>query len=209
MGPERTAVIVLCGGRSRRLPPDKTAADVGGLNLLDRTLSGIPDASLVVCVGPPTRTVRAVVWAREEPPLGGPLAAVEAGLDALPPEVETVLLVGGDMPRAGLASTALTDALTATSERLAVVVDRGGRRQPLLSAWARDLLVGRIRALAPTSGRALSALLDAATPVLVEDTWGASADVDTIEDLRELRRGLGVGPSEDEPPRRDERHGHG
>ncbi len=189
-------------------PPDKTVADVGGVSLLERTLSGLPDGSLVVCVGPPVPTTRAVTWAREDPPLGGPLAAVEAGLGALPSGVETVLLIAGDMPRAGLASAALLEALEANSGGLAVVVDDEDRPQPLLSAWARDLLTERIGALAPTAGRAVTALLDTANPVLVDDAWGASADVDTDEDLRVLRAGLAVSRP-DEPPHPDESHTDG
>ena len=96
-------VVVPAGGRGRRLDGEKLTADVTGVALLDRTLDGLPDDAVVVCVGPALATRRAVAWTRETPAWGGPLAAVAAGVDALPPEVTVVVLVGGDMPDAGRA----------------------------------------------------------------------------------------------------------
>nr|WP_107437407.1 DUF6457 domain-containing protein [Streptomyces qinglanensis] len=62
---------------------DKPAVTVGGRPLLDRVLTACGDAAATVVVGPRRPTCRPVLWAREEPPGGGPLAALQAGLDAL------------------------------------------------------------------------------------------------------------------------------
>ncbi|MEW2222699.1 DUF6457 domain-containing protein [Streptomyces sp. NPDC006990] len=62
---------------------DKPAVTVGGRPLLDRVLAACGDAAATVVVGPRRPTCRPVLWAREEPPGGGPLAALQAGLDAL------------------------------------------------------------------------------------------------------------------------------
>ncbi|MDF4251785.1 DUF6457 domain-containing protein [Streptomyces sp. WMMB303] len=76
--------LVLAGGGARRLGgADKPAVTVGGRTLLDRVLAACGDATATVVVGPRRPTCRPVLWAREEPPGGGPLAALQAGLDAL------------------------------------------------------------------------------------------------------------------------------
>jgi molybdenum cofactor guanylyltransferase len=189
-------VVVPAGGRGRRLDGHKLAADVTGRGLLDRTLDSLPAHVLVVCVGTELPTHRAVTWVQESPPFGGPLAAVAAGVAALTPDVAHVLVVGGDMPLAGLALSDLLDALSPVDQALtlgrraqgcAVVVDGSGRRQPLLSAWTRTALVARLAFLAPTDGRALAALLDDVDVVEVADSWGAAADVDTPGDLADAR----------------------
>ena len=188
-------VVVAAGGRARRLDGDKLSTDVAGVALLDRTLDGLPAEAVVVCVGPTIRTRRTVTWTQESPPSGGPLAAVAAGVAALPADVAVVLLVGGDMPDAGHGVAALLEALGAgvepgqgrTAPRCSAVIDRDGRRQPLLTAWGRPDLEGRLTALSPTDGRALTALLDHVEVVEVPDTWAASRDVDTPADLAAAR----------------------
>ncbi|HYN74642.1 MAG TPA: NTP transferase domain-containing protein [Candidatus Limnocylindria bacterium] len=194
----RVAVIVAAGGRSSRLAGDKLTAEVAGRTLLDHTLDGLPADAQVVCVGREVSTTRAVVWVRESPEFGGPLAAVEAGVEALPDDATVVVLVGGDMPGAGRAVPHLLAALggdqkggAAAAPACAVTLDGTGREQPLLSAWRRSVLVERLAELRPTAGRALTALLDSVAPVTIEDRWGAATDVDTRADLAAARERLG------------------
>ncbi len=129
----------------------------------------------------------------DETPFAGPLAAIAAGVAVLPAAVRTVVLVGGDMPDAGRAVAALLEARAAPPPdesahgACAVAVDGTGRLQPLLSAWPIATLRSRLEALAPTEGRALNALLDGVVLRQVNDSWGATLDVDTLDDLSAAR----------------------
>ncbi len=187
------AAIVLAGGRSRRFPPDKLAEALGGGTVLDATLDGLPADLQVICVGPRSQTRRSAEWVRESPPLGGPLAAVEAGLAAVAADVSVVLVVAGDLPLAGRAVPDLLSAVRAPAHpTVAVVTDSTGRAQPLLAAWPRSVLVDAVVALRPTNGRAAAALLDSAhatSRVLeIADLWDAASDVDEAVDLFTAQR---------------------
>jgi molybdopterin-guanine dinucleotide biosynthesis protein A len=78
-------VVVLAGGGSRRLGRDKLAADLGNRTVLGALLedlrSAAPDAQ-VVLVGPPERSTPGGLVVQEDPPGGGPVAALAAGLAA-------------------------------------------------------------------------------------------------------------------------------
>ncbi|MFE6711603.1 NTP transferase domain-containing protein [Streptomyces sp. NPDC057695] len=76
--------VVLAGGAARRLGgADKPGVRVGGRPLLDRVLAACRGAERTVVVGDPRPTVHPVRWTREDPPGGGPLAALDAGVRAL------------------------------------------------------------------------------------------------------------------------------
>ncbi|MGX1620665.1 NTP transferase domain-containing protein, partial [Streptomyces sp. NPDC055506] len=73
--------VVLAGGAARRLGgADKPGVRVGGRALLDRVLAACDGARTTVVVAAARPTARPVTWAREDPPGGGPLAALDAGL---------------------------------------------------------------------------------------------------------------------------------
>ncbi|MGW0930447.1 DUF6457 domain-containing protein [Streptomyces sp. NPDC002644] len=92
--------VVLAGGAARRLGgADKPGVRVGGRALLDRVLAACEDAGRTVVVAGPRPTVRPVRWAREEPPGGGPLAALAAGLEQTAAEV--VVVLSADLPFLG------------------------------------------------------------------------------------------------------------
>ena len=92
--------IVLAGGAAKRLGgADKPAVSVGGRALLDRVLGVCRDAGRTVVVGGRRATARPVVWAREEPPGGGPLAALDAGVRQV--EAQAVLVLSADLPFLG------------------------------------------------------------------------------------------------------------
>src|SRR5688572_27736790 len=68
--------VVLAGGRAERLEgADKAALDVAGATLLDRALRAVAGARTVVVVGDERPTDVPVVWTRERPAYGGPVAA--------------------------------------------------------------------------------------------------------------------------------------
>ncbi|MFF3496340.1 DUF6457 domain-containing protein [Streptomyces sp. NPDC002795] len=148
--------IVLAGGAARRLGgADKPGVRVGGRALLDRVLQACAGARATVVVAEPRRTARPVVWAREEPPGGGPLAALEAGirgLEAAPvPVAESILVLSADLPFLGdhtvrgllgaLDGTG-DDALDGTSDGAlddmldgVLLADGDGRDQPLVAVY--------------------------------------------------------------------------
>ena len=168
--------VVLAGGRSRRMQvADKTALSVGGASLLDRVLSATAHATSVVVVGPARQVMREVTWLREDPPAGGPAAAVAAALDVVASDV--VVLLAGDMP---LVSVADVDRLVdAVRDDGAVYVDGEGAEQWLCSAW-RTAALRQSGLVAGSSLRgALTSLTHARLPA-----GTAVMDCDTPEDLR-------------------------
>ncbi|MFI0964261.1 NTP transferase domain-containing protein [Streptomyces sp. NPDC021080] len=89
--------VVLAGGAARRLGgEDKPGVRVGGRTLLDRVLAACADAGRTVVVAGPRPTARPVEWAREDPPGGGPLAALDAGLRHT--VAPYVLVLSADLP---------------------------------------------------------------------------------------------------------------
>jgi len=141
-----TGVVVLAGGTSRRFGADKLAADLGGREVLRRTVDGVLAAvpgAVVVVVGPPRRAGAlppGVDVAQEEPAGGGPAAGVLAGARHLARTagVRAVAVVPGDAPWAGAALPRLLGALTGADAAVAEGPD--GRRQHLLLAVAAPVL---------------------------------------------------------------------
>jgi molybdopterin-guanine dinucleotide biosynthesis protein A len=93
-----------------------------------------------VVVAAPRRTARPVVWAREEPPGGGPLAALEAGvrgLEAAPgPVAESIVVLSADLPFLGDRTVrGLLEALEGDTGDGALLADADGRDQPLVAAY--------------------------------------------------------------------------
>jgi molybdopterin-guanine dinucleotide biosynthesis protein A len=135
--------LVLAGGASRRLGEDKTAALIDGVPLLDRVLGALGDDVEVIVVGPPRRTARPVRFVLEQPPGGGPVAALAAGLAEL--ATDRCFLLAADLPF--LTAEALAQLARAGGPHMdgAVAVDGSGREQPLLSYW----VTGALRAALP------------------------------------------------------------
>lgn len=179
----RFAAIVLTGGSARRLDgADKGRLQLDGETLLDHALAAVTSADDVVVVGEPMPGTPAT-FVRENPPFGGPAAALLAGLEALdgPPELVAVLAV--DMPRV-TAATIERLRVAAVSDG-AVLVSPDGRRH-----LAMMLNSERLRAIAPPSseltGQALWALLAPLELAAVPTLGDEHRDVDTWGDLREL-----------------------
>jgi molybdopterin-guanine dinucleotide biosynthesis protein A len=183
---EQLAAVVLAGGRARRFGADKLEARVGPGRLLERALDAAHDAGAdpVVAVGPPRAGLPThVSVVREDPPGGGPVAGLAAGLTAVG-EAPVVLVLAGDLLDPAPAMPHLVVALTGEpGADAAVVVDAEGRRQPLLAAYRTAALRGALAA-APLEGRSMRDLLSGLDVVEVRDGGGWSRDVDRPEDLR-------------------------
>lgn len=106
--------------------------------MLHRVLAAVPDADPRIVVGPPQAVPAGVLVVREDPPYGGPVAAIAAGLDRLATgEPSHVAVLAADQPylTAG-AVAALRRALGIAdgSYAGAAYVD-DGRPQLLCSLW--------------------------------------------------------------------------
>jgi len=179
----RLAAIVLAGGRSTRFGSDKLSVAVNGSPLGTHAVEAARSLGAeVVVVGPRGPDLPAdVVVVREDPPHSGPYSAVAAGLQAVGPGVEVVLVLAGDLVDPGALLPRLVAAVDAGAEA-AVALDTSGRRQPLLAAYRLVPLLGGIAGVDPTN-RAASELLDGLLVVEVVDDARHARDIDTVEDL--------------------------
>ncbi|MGX1504868.1 UNVERIFIED_CONTAM: molybdopterin-guanine dinucleotide biosynthesis protein A [Streptomyces graminofaciens] len=183
--------IVLAGGAAKRLGgADKPAVSVGGRALLDRVLAACRDAGRTVVVGGRRPTARPVVWAREEPAGGGPLAALDAGVRHT--AADSLLVLSADLPflREGTVRR-LVGALAARDGEGVVLTDADGRDQPLVAAYRAEPLRRELALLATEYGslsglplRLLTRELDLAR---IETDPLASFDCDTWEDISTAR----------------------
>jgi molybdopterin-guanine dinucleotide biosynthesis protein A len=184
--------LVLAGGAGRRLGgADKATIEIAGLTLLDRTIGAVADAHTVVIAGP-VRVSAApgaerVRWCREEPPGGGPVAGLAAGLVHLRSDLVVVLAV--DMPRIAPAVAVLVTALDTgpAGSAAAVLVDLDGRHNFLAAAWRRAALEAAVAAVADTAGTAMHALYSGRAVLEVPDPDGWGADIDTAADVDRAR----------------------
>ncbi|MEU3184996.1 NTP transferase domain-containing protein [Streptomyces sp. NPDC006923] len=183
--------IVLAGGAAKRLGgADKPGVSVGGRALLDRVLAACEGAARTVVVGGRRPTVRPVRWTREEPPGGGPLAALDAGVRCV--EADHVLVLSADLPFLGEPTVRLLiETLTAGGREAVLLTDEDGRDQPLVAAYRAEPLRRELALLATEYGtlaglplRLLSHELDFAR---VDADPFASFDCDTWEDISTAR----------------------
>ncbi|MFH8936292.1 NTP transferase domain-containing protein [Streptomyces griseosporeus] len=183
--------VVLAGGGARRLGgADKPAVRVGGRALLDRVLAACADAATTVVVAAPRPTARPVRWTREEPPGGGPLAALDAGLRHT--TAERVVVLSADLPfLAAPTVRRLLAALDATGADGALLTDGDGRDQPLVAAYRGPALRRGLAALTAEhtalTGLPLRRLTAGLDLTRVPDPV-ASFDCDTWDDIATARQ---------------------
>lgn len=175
------AVVVAGGGATRLGGTDKAELVFEGIRLIDRVVDAVEEADLVVGVGPPRPTERPVVWTREQPIGGGPVAALAAGLALVC--CPRVVVVAVDLPLLG--ADLIRKLVLATNDaRGAVAVDADGNNQPLLACYPTSPLRRAIGS-GSASGRSMMALLDELEHVAIEDE-GRSRDCDTLQDIDDL-----------------------
>jgi molybdopterin-guanine dinucleotide biosynthesis protein A len=98
------AAVILAGGAARRVGgATKPALQVGGEALLNRVLASVALARPRIVVGPDELTgllPADVTLTREDPPGGGPVAAIAAGVSCLDPATPHLLVavLAGDLP---------------------------------------------------------------------------------------------------------------
>jgi molybdenum cofactor guanylyltransferase len=187
-GPRVTAVV-LAGGASQRFPPDKLAQLVEGEPLLDRALASLPEDFVVVVVGALRRVARPVIFTSEDPPGGGPAAAMIAGVRrALAESAGVIVVLPADAPLGGQAASTLLRRLEDEPSAQAVVgIDVYGREQPLQLALRPAAARALLAAAGPHGAAGVSArrLLDVLRLGLVSqelvpaELW----DIDTPDQL--------------------------
>lgn len=184
---------MLAGGRSRRLGQDKATARVGGRRLVDIAVGAAHAAGCrhLVVVGPASLAPGlAAPVVTERPRFAGPVAALGAGLAALPASVDPVLVLACDLPRADQAVRAMLDHDLAQVDAAGsddldgrVLVDPDGRPQWLTGLYERGPLAAALAAvptLVDASMRAVTANLRLARVTVPAQLC---LDVDTPADL--------------------------
>jgi molybdopterin-guanine dinucleotide biosynthesis protein A len=181
-GAEPYDAVVLAGGEGVRLGgADKALLAVGGRTLLDRVLAAVTGAVTVAVVGPARvlAAATAVTWCREDPPGGGPVPAIAAGLAA--GRAPTVVVLAVDHPFVEpVTVAALTSAVGAHDGAQGVGDD--GRAQPLVAAYRRSSLVEVLTPHEQLTGLRLRDVL-APLDVVGVPIGAAAVDCDTWADL--------------------------
>ena len=197
---ERTDIeaIVLTGGLAQRLDGAvKGEIDIGCGPILTGELDAVRRAGIgrAVVGGPgPIRvpTGLEVVVTREDPPFGGPTAAVGAALPFV--RSEWVMVLACDLPGSATLVSMLTRAWDELADEPspsgegAIVVDRAGHPQWLAGVYSRaaverELERAREDAGDGRRGAPIGRVLGALDLRRIADPDDASRDVDTPEDL--------------------------
>lgn len=196
---DRVGAIVLAGGRSSRFGRDKLAAMIDGRPLLDHAIDAVRIvATDVVVVAAPDANPDVpggVLVAHDPIAFEGPLAGLAAGLAALDPAVDLVVVVAGDMP--SLKPAVLQRLLdTVASGSDAAILGLDGDEPPLPLALRRRRVQAAIGTLLDAGERRLRAVSRVlGAEVIPEATWrlddptaATLRDIDTQADLADRAR---------------------
>ena len=188
----RRAAIVLAGGRATRLGgADKAQVEIDGRMLVDGVLHAVESCAPIIIVGPDHLARPGVRVVREDPPFGGPVAALAAAVatlaEAPADETAETWVLACDLPRAAGIVDLLAD--EALSERADAVVlrDADGHAQPLAGRYRIAALGRALDALPRTDGASMRRLTAELRLREVDDSEGVSADLDTWDDVLEYR----------------------
>lgn len=186
-----SAAIILAGGRARRLGgADKPLVPVAGRPLIAHALEAAARRDRIIVVGGPFEIGDdRITWTREDPPFGGPAAAVLAGIGALGEAVDEteVLLLASDLPDAArLVGRLDARPIPADADGL-VALDDSGREQWLAARYRLGALRRAARDLAEPGGTAMRVLLGPLSLRTV-DVGRSAVDLDTWDAIDEYRR---------------------
>ena len=188
------AAIVVGGGGGERLggvsKPDLT---LGGVRLIDRVCGVLTEACAVGCVAvvpPSVRVPDGVARTLEDPPGGGPLAGIDAGLRALGVGDDVlVVVVSVDAPGVAAFLPALLE--PALREGVEGRIVRGGDPEPFdqylmgvyRAASLRRAIDEAVAAYGSVRGVGVRRVLRALDVERVSVSADACRDIDTPEDV--------------------------
>jgi molybdopterin-guanine dinucleotide biosynthesis protein A len=193
------AVVLTGGGGVRLGGVDKASIELGGRTLLEHALQALGDVGEVVVVGTDVPTSRPVTFTLEDPAGGGPAAGVLAGLGRFARRPEQVVVLAVDMPAVTAATVRrlLGAARTGPGNDAvdgAVLVDAAGRLQYLCAVYSVPAL-DRARSSSGDGaghGLAMGRLVAGLALVRVPALGSEARDLDTWEDLADLREAFGT-----------------
>lgn len=197
-------LILLAGGHGSRLGGNKASVMLAGRTLLSRALDahilarrtvvvGPPDLDLPEDVGSPVANSTALSRAREDPPFGGPVAGIAAGLMVLAEaqsslETEWTLVLACDLPWALEAGRVLVSAAADTSPSTLrdgfYLEDHTGRAQWLSAIYrTSSLRTASLSLGGAVRGASMRTLVHGMNLQALPDPGALAADVDTWDDL--------------------------
>ncbi len=191
----RFAAIVLAAGRASRMGENKLVAELGGKAIVRRAAEAAVASKaspVIVVTGHERERVEAalsglgVVIVHNPRYADGMSTSLKAGLAALPPNVEAVAILLGDMPEVeGTLVDKLAAAIDPAGKKLIAIPVREGRQgNPVV--WARALFPELAKIEGDHGAKSLIAARRAVVAEVPADA-GAFSDVDTPEALAALR----------------------
>jgi molybdopterin-guanine dinucleotide biosynthesis protein A len=187
-------VVLTGGGAVRFQGVDKASIELAGVTMLERVLAALTEVPEVVVVGDEVSASRPVGFVREDPPGGGPAAGLLAGLSGFPRAPRLVVALAVDMPLVTAATVRrlLHETRPGSTHRDgALLVDDSGHRQYLCAGYRVGALLDAAPPLERQHGLSMRALLGELDVAEVAALPWEARDVDTWEDLTELREHLG------------------
>ena len=187
--------ILLAGGRATRVDgATKPLFEVGGRTLLGAAVTAATDAGArpITVAAPLLDPELDVTWVREDPPFGGPAAAIVAALETWPEatDPEWTLVLACDLPSADAAVRRLvSDIVLLPSDTDGMCLgDASSRPQWLTGVYRTRALRAAASGL---QGRGRDApvrtLMDDLAITVVAAGDDLTRDVDTWQDLEEAR----------------------
>lgn len=200
MGDQHDVIVLAGGGGTRLGGVDKASLEVAGRPLLERVLKGTANAEQVVVVGR-TQVPDGVLRTMEDPPGGGPVAGIAAGLRALREDGDAeppwTLVLAVDQPGAGDAVPALLGAAAVARPATDLVCphDEEGHPQWLLAAYRTSSLRSALATFGTGHGVSVRRLVAGLT--IADAPTGHQGDIDTWEDHAAWQKCLGADPPGD------------
>ena len=142
--------IILTGGTSKRFGSDKFKALINGFSLLEIAARDLED---LIIVGPES-PIKAI-YVQEEPPLGGPVAAIASAIGLVKSELVGIFAV--DMPFATRIISELSKGLINDA---ALPLDREGIAQPLSGIYRVESLKKALSDLGSSKGTSMKSLIN-------------------------------------------------